>query len=109
MTLLAFDDIRLQQAEISEDRGVREAAAQSWLLYDDFHVHPIEISDGMRRDIARWVLFPHSDLEFEWPSDPPGLAAWNSDFSAFNAAFIGLEWESPTEATLPADGGFRLG
>lgn len=27
---------------------------------------------------------------------------------AFNAAFIGLEWESPTEAVLPVDGGFRL-
>jgi hypothetical protein len=27
---------------------------------------------------------------------------------AFNSAFIALEWESPTEAALPVDGGFRL-
>lgn len=27
---------------------------------------------------------------------------------AFTAAFVGLEWASPTEAALPVDGGFRL-
>jgi hypothetical protein len=27
---------------------------------------------------------------------------------ALNAAFIALQWESPTEATFPVDGGFRL-
>ncbi len=27
---------------------------------------------------------------------------------AFTAAFNGLEWESPTEAALPVDAGFRL-
>jgi hypothetical protein len=76
MTNLVFDDILLEQAERSEDRGVREIAAQAWLLYDDFHVHRIEITDGARRDIARWILFLHSDCEFEWPKQPLGIVAW---------------------------------
>ena len=27
---------------------------------------------------------------------------------AFNAAFIALDWDSPTEAVFPVEGGFRL-
>jgi len=46
------------------------------------------------------------------PGDTPQqnqpLGDLESVTEAFTAAFIGLEWESPTEAALPVDGGFRL-
>jgi hypothetical protein len=42
------------------------------------------------------------------PQQNPPLGKLDAVTEAFNAAFIALEWESPTEAALPVDGGFRL-
>ncbi len=44
----------------------------------------------------------------ETPQQNQPLGDLESVTEAFTAAFIALEWESPTEATLPIDGGFRL-
>ena len=42
------------------------------------------------------------------PKENEPLGDLDSVTGAFNAAFIALDWESPTQAKLPVDGGFRL-
>jgi len=42
------------------------------------------------------------------PEQLEPLGEFNAVKTAFSAAFLGLEWESPKEATLPVDGGFQL-
>ena len=53
MTNLALDDFLLEQAEGSEDRGVREIAMQTWLLYEEEQLYPIDITESQRCDIGR--------------------------------------------------------
>lgn len=47
----------------------------AWGLYDDLSEHKLRgrnrIEKKYRRDVARWVLFLKSDLEYEWPPYPP--------------------------------------
>lgn len=47
----------------------------AWGLYDDLSEHKLcgsqRIEKNDRRDIARWVLFLKTDLEYEWPPFPP--------------------------------------
>jgi hypothetical protein len=47
----------------------------AWSLYDDLSEHklrgPNHIVKEYRREVARWVLFLKSDLEYEWPPYPP--------------------------------------
>ena len=42
-----------------------------WCLYDDTMRHKLigrhKLSDEQLKDIARYILFLHSDLEYEWP------------------------------------------
>ena len=76
MTNLALDDFLLEQAEGSEDRGVREIAMQTWLLYEEEQLYPIDITESQRRDIVRWILFLQSGHELEWPSEPSRLVTW---------------------------------
>ncbi len=76
MTNLALNDFLLEQAEGSEDRGVREIAMQTWLLCEEEQVYPIEITESQRCDIARWILFLHSGHEMEWPSEPSRFVTW---------------------------------
>lgn len=66
LTNLDFDDALSDEWEESLDRGVSEVGYAAWLLYDDFVVHPLELTTEGCRDVARWILFIHSDLEFEW-------------------------------------------
>jgi hypothetical protein len=55
----------------SEDRAVEEISQEAWYLYSDLWEHRLtgaeRLPDEVRRHIARWILFLHSDLEFEWP------------------------------------------
>lgn len=56
ITNLEFDDTMIDEWEGSADRGVFEVSYQAWRLYDDFVVHPIQISPHGRREIARWII-----------------------------------------------------
>ena len=76
LTNLDFDDTLSDEWEESLDRGVSEVGYAAWLLYDDFVVHPLELTAQGRRDVARWILFIHSDLEFEWPHASAKLISW---------------------------------
>jgi len=43
----------------------------AWLLYDDLRQYKLvgkcRLPKEARREVARWVLFLESDLEYEWP------------------------------------------
>jgi hypothetical protein len=60
----------------SADRAVRSVHRVAWTLYDDLHEHRLEGAYALgrieRRQLARWVLFLRSDLEYEWPD----LTTW---------------------------------
>ncbi|WP_428740105.1 hypothetical protein, partial [Sulfurimonas sp.] len=60
----------------SKDKAIREIFWNGvWGLYDDLKEHklrgPFRIDKKYRGDIARWILFLKSDLEYEWPPYPP--------------------------------------
>jgi hypothetical protein len=38
-----------------------------WGLYSDLHEHRLILSRNERREIARFILFLKSDLDYEWP------------------------------------------
>ena len=58
----------------SEDAVIDAVKWQAWLLYSDLHEHKLVGSDAVsnsdRRVVARFILFLHSDLEYEWPRHP---------------------------------------
>jgi hypothetical protein len=56
------------------DPGVQAVADAAWQLYDDFWMSRLRgrraLTAEQRRAVARWVLFLHSDSEYEWPRAP---------------------------------------
>jgi hypothetical protein len=55
----------------SHDEAVVAIYEQAWLLYSDFPEHHLNeerrVPDEARPIIARWILFLHSELPYEWP------------------------------------------
>lgn len=67
MTNDAFEDAVVR----TKDMAVREIEWRlAWPHYDDMHEHTLTaeftLTDGIRRDFARAVLFLQTDLEYEW-------------------------------------------
>lgn len=54
-----------------KDRLLGAMFSRVWFLYDDTHEHRLRdkrrLTGESRRAVARWILFLHSDLEYEWP------------------------------------------
>jgi hypothetical protein len=75
MKNLDFDDLDFDGTTGSSDPAIFAIFHQSWHFYDDFHNHSIELTDGTRRDVARWIMFLYSDFEFEWMSGPSAFWA----------------------------------
>jgi hypothetical protein len=74
MDNLAFDDLDCRGGVTdSKDRALPEIFYSMWLCYDDFHSHPLELTEGQRLDLKRCILFLHSDVEFEWPPQRPRI------------------------------------
>lgn len=64
---LAFDDLDCPGGVTESDDGaIFEVFYSVWLCYDDFHPHPLRLTDGERLHFERCILFLHSDNEFEW-------------------------------------------
>ena len=59
----------------SGDPAIREVRYAAWFLYDDLREYRLagqdKLPDDVRSDVARWVLFLHSDLEYEYPLHGP--------------------------------------
>jgi hypothetical protein len=57
----------------SDDPAIYEIAWAAWFLYDDLHEHTLtagyRVPGEYRRDIARWIIFLHSDEEYRWPRE----------------------------------------
>ena len=58
----------------SEDRAVNAIWWQAWHLYSDLREHKLtgrdRLSQDTRRAVTRWIVFLHSDLEYQWPDLP---------------------------------------
>ena len=62
----------------STDPAIRAVDHTVWCFYDDFREHKMtgewKLTPEWKRAIARWVMFLHSDFEYEWPNvSYPGL------------------------------------
>lgn len=58
--------------EFRHDRALCGVAEQSWFLYSDNEEHTLRLKKKsrrrqQRREVARWIMFLHTDLEYEWP------------------------------------------
>ena len=67
MTNDAFEDSAVR----TKDMAVREIEWRlAWPHYDDMHEHKLmgeyALTDGIRRDFARAILFLQTELEYEW-------------------------------------------
>jgi hypothetical protein len=59
----------------SADVAIREVFNNgAWFLYDDLHEHRLigryHLNRSDWNEVARWVLFLETDLEYEWPVQP---------------------------------------
>jgi hypothetical protein len=66
-----FEDRLPRPLRASKDGVVLAVNEHAWCLYNDTFKHrltgALKVSDEGRREIARWVLFLHTDLPYEWP------------------------------------------
>jgi hypothetical protein len=60
---------RAKEAE-NDDSVIRPILEFSWCLYNDTYNHRLKgnhkLSDTQISEIARWILFLHSDYEYDW-------------------------------------------
>ena len=53
------------------DRGAVAVKERAWGLYDDMNQHKAKgkyyLDKQARREIAKWIIFLHSDKEYLWP------------------------------------------
>jgi len=67
----SYDDILFYKFR-SEDAGLNEVVNQLWHCYDDLSTHKNSgkhrLSVESRSDIARYILFLQSDIEYRWPN-----------------------------------------
>jgi hypothetical protein len=58
----------------TQDTGFWALEEQAWFLYSDLSQHKLTgshaLSTSDRRTISRFILFLHSDLEYEWSKHP---------------------------------------
>src|SRR5687768_13398765 len=58
----------------TQDTGYWAVVDQAWGLYSDLYTHRLKgshaLSEDDRRTVGRFVLFLHSELEYEWPPHP---------------------------------------
>ncbi len=60
------------------DLAVQAIEDSLWLVYDDFEKHKLDaewvLPGGTKSQMARWVMFLHTDEEYRWPTFRyPGL------------------------------------
>lgn len=54
----------------ADDKIIRQALEYSWCLYNDTYNHKLtgghKLSEAQIKEIAKCILFLHSDLEYDW-------------------------------------------
>lgn len=62
---------RILESADCNDRSLWAIYSAAWFMYDDIRTHRLRgkwaLTDEGRGAVARWILFLHSDLEYEWP------------------------------------------
>ena len=78
----------------ADDPIIRPMLEQCWGLYDDTRSHHLKGSDRLSnkglREIARWILFLHSDLEYLWPYFDTGNPLLKFSFKQLVISFFTL-------------------
>lgn len=56
----------------SKDPALQALESTIWCFYDDFKEHalqgPSALASEMKRVVARWIVFLHSNEPYQWPS-----------------------------------------
>lgn len=73
--LITNDEFEARCPWGSNDPAVRQVRDEgAWFLYDDLREHRLtgnhKLSSGDRENVARWIVFLESGLEYEWPVLP---------------------------------------
>ena len=58
--------------ESINDRVVGPIISRAWTFYSDLRSQKLDprLSQAMRSDVARWILFLQTDLKYGWPPGP---------------------------------------
>ena len=96
MTNDDFVDLQWQILTDCPDEALGAISIRAWYLYDDIRTHKLKgkwaLTQRSRREVARWIVFLHSDLEYEWPSEQlPGVLGV---YGALFANLLTLGWWS---------------
>src|SRR3954463_10255868 len=72
----------------SDDAAVNAVKGAAWYLYSDLREHRLMGSDALsesdRRNVAQFIMFLYTDLEYEWPHYPlEGLIGLLSNILSF--------------------------
>jgi hypothetical protein len=84
--------------------GVRDAA---WFLYSDLRTYRLTGADRLpfpiRRQVARWVLFLHSDLPYEWPVESRAAKLARSIAGLLTIGVATRRWKTALQVSEDAD------
>jgi hypothetical protein len=83
----------------SPDRAIWPIRRQAWFLYDDLHEHKLvknyKLPKESKKEIARWILFLQTGLEYEWPQHPTETL-WGALLSLMSLSLIPrIFWNRP--------------
>lgn len=64
-----YEDAVSETVDLRKDKAIREIYGIARSLYSDMHEHrlkgPYALTHELRREVAKWLLFLYSDLEFK--------------------------------------------
>ena len=67
------DDFEADYPRFGSDGAIRAIERRAWLLYSDWPAYRLAgrraLPPAIRGEVARWVVFLHSDGEYRWPAD----------------------------------------
>ncbi len=91
----------------SSDRVLRAIEDTLWCFYDDFEEHAMRgrwaLPKDRKKNMARWVVFLHSDEEYQWPAIGfPGIRPLRSGWLARLTGIA--RWRKKKEAVFMASG-----
>lgn len=57
---------------LTNDPAIHAIWDTAWLFYDDFKTHRLDGRNGLsidqRKSCVRWIIFLHSNQEYDWPT-----------------------------------------
>ena len=72
ITNFEYEDAVNESVDFGKDGVLRVMYRYAWNLYDDLHQHRLvgeyALPKEARREIAKWIVFLYTDLEYRWPT-----------------------------------------